>query len=63
MNLKVIFQVGDVDILAILAKNPIKFCLQAMDILFTRDEMAHGRYKAVRQREKISLFHRLIQRE
>ena len=50
MNLKVIFQVGDVDILAIQAKNPIKFCLQAMDILFTRDEMAHGRYKAVRQR-------------
>ncbi|KAL5474728.1 hypothetical protein EMCRGX_G026715 [Ephydatia muelleri] len=44
------FMVGDVDILAIPAKNPIKFCLQAMDILFTRDEMAHGRYKAVRQR-------------
>eukprot|EP00731_Ephydatia_muelleri_P010390 Em0005g976a len=43
-------EVGDVDILAIPAKNPIKFCLQAMDILFTRDEMAHGRYKAVRQR-------------
>ena len=45
-----IFQIGEVDILAIPAKDPVKFCLQAMDVLFSREEMSKGRYKAVRQR-------------
>eukprot|EP00731_Ephydatia_muelleri_P026653 Em0018g753a len=42
--------IGEVDILAIPAKDPVKFCLQAMDVLFSREEMSKGRYKAVRQR-------------
>ena len=45
-----IFQIGEVDILAIPAKDPVKFCLQAMDVLFSREEMSKGRYKAVRLR-------------
>eukprot|EP00731_Ephydatia_muelleri_P012862 Em0007g172a len=45
-----IFMIEEVDILAIPAKDPVKFCLQAMDVLFSREEMSKGRYKAVRQR-------------
>ena len=44
------FQIGDVELLGIPAKNPVKFCLQAMDVVFSTEEMAHGRYKAVRKR-------------
>ena len=44
--------IGDADILAILPKDPVKFCLQGINVLFSRDEMAKGRYEAVRQRRE-----------
>eukprot|EP00731_Ephydatia_muelleri_P008797 Em0004g1135a len=41
------FMIGEVDISAIPAKDPVEFCLQAMDVLFSREEMSKGRYKAI----------------
>lgn len=43
-------QVDGQDLMGIPAKDPIKFCLQAMDILFTKDEMKASRFKATRPR-------------
>ena len=30
---------NDIDLLAIPAKDPVRFCLQAMDVLFSMEEM------------------------
>ena len=38
------------DLLKIAARDPIKFCLQAMDMLFTKEEMSRSRFKATRKR-------------
>jgi hypothetical protein len=43
--------VNDIDLLSIPAKDPVKFCLQAMDVLFSMEEMANGRYKVTRKRQ------------
>ena len=38
------------DLMLIPARDPIKFCLQAMDVMFSREEMEKSRFKATRKR-------------
>ena len=38
------------DLMGIPAKDPVKFCLQAMDILFTKEEIKASRVKVTRPR-------------
>ena len=45
-----IFQINGVDLTGIPAKDPVKFCLQVIDVLFSEEEMFSGRYKATRKR-------------
>ena len=32
------------------ARDPVKFCLQAMDVLFTKEELGTKRFKVTRKR-------------
>ena len=50
MWIVIIFQINGVDLTGIPTKDPVKFCLQVMDILFTEEEMGSGRFKATRKR-------------
>eukprot|EP00731_Ephydatia_muelleri_P004914 Em0002g1090a len=44
------FVVDGKDLMLIPARDPIKFCLQAMDVMFSREEMEKSRFKATRKR-------------
>ncbi|KAL5493441.1 hypothetical protein EMCRGX_G014624 [Ephydatia muelleri] len=44
------FTVNGRDLLTLPARDPVKFCLQAMDILFTKEELGTKRFKVTRKR-------------
>ena len=38
------------DLMLIPARDPIKFCLQAMDVMFSREEMEKSKFNETRKR-------------